>query len=62
MVDDTFLKTCGLEGKVVLITGGGTGIGFGIARCMIMSGATVLLVGRRLEKLEECLLLSIRYH
>jgi gluconate 5-dehydrogenase len=53
MVDDTFLKTCGLEGKVVLITGGGTGIGFGIARCMIMSGATVLLVGRRLEKLEE---------
>jgi len=36
-----------LEGETALITGGGTGIGFGIARCMAQAGARVVLVGRR---------------
>ena len=40
-----------LTGQTALITGGGTGIGLGIARCMVQSGARVVLVGRRHEEL-----------
>lgn len=40
-----------LENETALITGGGTGIGLGIARCMVSSGARVVLVGRREEPL-----------
>jgi gluconate 5-dehydrogenase len=36
-----------LSGQTALITGGGTGIGFGIASCMVRAGARVVLVGRR---------------
>jgi gluconate 5-dehydrogenase len=36
-----------LDGDVAMITGGGTGIGLGIARCMVAAGARVVLVGRR---------------
>ncbi|RZK24680.1 MAG: glucose 1-dehydrogenase [Hymenobacter sp.] len=36
-----------LAGQVALITGGGTGIGFEIARCMVAAGATVIITGRR---------------
>ena len=36
-----------LEHKVALITGGGTGIGFGIAKVFFEGGATVVLTGRR---------------
>jgi NAD(P)-dependent dehydrogenase (short-subunit alcohol dehydrogenase family) len=36
-----------LTGQTALITGGGTGIGLGIARCMTQAGAQVVLVGRR---------------
>ncbi|MEM6365280.1 MAG: SDR family oxidoreductase, partial [Planctomycetota bacterium] len=40
-----------LKGKSVAITGGGTGIGAGIARSLAMAGAKVIIGGRRLEKL-----------
>jgi len=36
-----------LDGEAALITGGGTGIGLGIAHCMVRAGARVVLVGRR---------------
>ena len=36
-----------LQGETALITGGGTGIGFGIAHCLVKAGARVVLVGRR---------------
>lgn len=42
-----------LAGETALITGGGTGIGLGIARCMVMAGARVVLVGRREAELKE---------
>jgi gluconate 5-dehydrogenase len=42
-----------LDGEVALITGGGTGIGLGIARCMVEAGARAVLVGRREEPLQE---------
>lgn len=43
----------GLVGEVALITGGGTGLGRGMAHCMVESGARVVLVGRREEPLRE---------
>ncbi|WP_128546620.1 SDR family NAD(P)-dependent oxidoreductase [Larkinella soli] len=46
-----------LSGKVALITGGGTGIGFDIARCMVEAGAQVVITGRREEPLKEAVAL-----
>lgn len=40
-----------LDGETALITGGGSGIGLGIARCMVRAGARVVLVGRRESEL-----------
>ncbi|MFD2720382.1 SDR family NAD(P)-dependent oxidoreductase [Hymenobacter monticola] len=42
-----------LEGKLALITGGGTGIGLAIAQCMAEAGATVVITGRREAVLQE---------
>lgn len=39
--------------ETVLITGGGTGLGRRFAEVLALAGATVILSGRRLEKLEE---------
>ncbi len=36
-----------LRGKRCLVTGGGTGIGAGIARCLARAGAAVAVLGRR---------------
>jgi len=41
-----------LSGKVALITGGGTGIGLGIASCPAAAGATVAIASRKPEHLE----------
>lgn len=44
---------CILNEKCIVITGGGSGIGFAMARKFISEGAYVLIVGRNEEKLKK---------
>lgn len=46
-------KNSDVQGRVVVITGGGTGIGAAIAERYAEDGATVVIVGRRIGPLEE---------
>lgn len=43
-----------LQGKVALITGGSSGIGFAMAESFIKSGAKVIIAGTNEEKLRSC--------
>jgi NAD(P)-dependent dehydrogenase (short-subunit alcohol dehydrogenase family) len=42
-----------LDDEVALITGGGTGLGLGIARCFVRAGARIVIVGRREAELQK---------
>ena len=42
-----------LTGKTVLVTGGGTGLGLGIARTLIDAGGKVIILGRREDVLKK---------
>ncbi len=42
-----------LEGKTAIITGGGQGIGFGVAKAFADEGADLVITGRTLSKLER---------
>jgi NAD(P)-dependent dehydrogenase (short-subunit alcohol dehydrogenase family) len=42
-----------LEGKTAVVTGGGTGIGLGIAHALAAEGCRVVIAGRREDKLRE---------
>ncbi len=42
-----------ITGNTVLITGGATGIGYALAEAFVNSGNTVIICGRREEKLQE---------
>lgn len=44
-----------LKGKVALITGGNSGIGFAMAESFLKSGAKVIIAGTNEEKLRKCL-------
>ena len=41
-----------MKDKVVVVTGGGQGIGLGIARAFAAEGASLAITGRNLDKLE----------
>ena len=48
-----FIEAFRLDGKVALITGAGSGLGYAMAQCMVAAGAKVILVGRRADVLEK---------
>lgn len=54
MPDSPSLQTIfGLSGKLAVVTGGGTGLGFAMASCFSAAGATVLITGRRIDILRQ---------
>src|SRR4051795_5856164 len=42
-----------LQGQIVVVTGGGSGLGRATAQELTACGATVVIAGRRIEPLEE---------
>jgi NAD(P)-dependent dehydrogenase (short-subunit alcohol dehydrogenase family) len=42
-----------LDGQLALVTGGGTGLGYGMCQAMVEAGARVVIVGRREEVLRQ---------
>lgn len=55
MADSTQSPFSGLRDKCVVITGGGTGIGLGIATAFAEVGSRVVISGRRADVLEEAI-------
>ncbi|PBK64230.1 NAD(P)-binding protein [Armillaria solidipes] len=53
MADLNIATVMSLSGRVGLVTGGGTGRGFSIAKAFATNGAKVYITGRRLEVLEK---------
>ena len=53
MSDDPIFRAGLLAGRAALVTGGATGIGFGIADCLARAGADVAIASRKPEHLAE---------
>ena len=49
----TLDKAFSLRGKIALVTGGGTGLGFAMSEAFLAAGARVAITGRRLDVLSE---------
>ncbi len=47
------LKPGAFAGKTIVITGGGTGLGRSMGRCLLLLGAKLVICGRRQEVLEQ---------
>ncbi|MGA8111773.1 MAG: SDR family oxidoreductase [Acidobacteriaceae bacterium] len=50
---DRLEEVFGLSGKLAIVTGGGTGLGFAMASCFSAAGATVVITGRRFDILRQ---------
>ena len=50
---ETIEERFGLHGKIAIVTGGGSGIGKAIGLGLMSAGATVVICGRRMEKLQS---------
>ncbi|MGB3733676.1 MAG: glucose 1-dehydrogenase [Ilumatobacter sp.] len=46
------MSSSALDGRIALVTGGGTGIGLGCADALLADGATVVLAARDVERLD----------
>ncbi len=55
------LADVNLEGKIVVVTGGASGLGFETARALASKGAHVVLVGRNAENLEMAKIQLMRF-
>ncbi len=53
MYNEPMLKENALEGKVILVTGGGTGLGRSMSEYFLKLGAKVVIASRKLEVLEQ---------
>ena len=47
------IQEMSLEGRLAVVTGGGTGLGLGIAQALVDAGAKVVIAGRREDVLAE---------
>ncbi|CAF3294116.1 unnamed protein product [Rotaria socialis] len=53
MADECYSELLNIPSSTVLITGGSSGIGLGLARCFVQAGAAVIITGRREQLLKE---------
>jgi 2-deoxy-D-gluconate 3-dehydrogenase len=53
MEEEMILEKFSLKGRSGIVTGGGSGIGKGIATGLVQAGAEIMIAGRRRERLEE---------
>ena len=47
------MKAFRIDGQRAVVTGGGSGLGFGIAKVFVEAGADVIIIGRNEEKLRQ---------
>lgn len=53
MQTESMLNAVALQGKTILVTGGGTGLGRAMAVAFLQAGAQVIICSRKLEVLEQ---------
>lgn len=51
--EETMLRPGALDGKSIVVTGGGSGLGKSMTRCFLELGARVAIVSRSAERLEQ---------